>query len=431
MVLKTAVDHVSWLFFPSRFLFAGSHPRQHRVIGWETVRFVDSQEEVQAVNKATGDVFLGGGGNAFLEALLGPQSVFLLDHERHRLARRIAGDALTRCANAEYSIDVDRYIDESLDRARSHWVTALGPWARTLTMRAMCKVVMDVEDPATVRLLFRRFEMTTGYSANIVSYSKPLWRRRGAFSIGAVVARIVGRVDQVIYRTIAERRRAGATGKSPLDALIREQEQHGYDDGFIRDNLVAMIAAGYETTGAAIAWMLYWLSRTDAYAGLRAKRAAGDADYLAAFRNECLRFCPPIEILPRKVAHEREEAAVALLPDLAVPGSEGELAMVCPCVHRVHHDPSVYQNPEQFDPARFVDRTYRPSEYMPFGIGRRFCLGASVGQRLMDRVLERLLDRRLKFELRPSSFRPVRRNVIIWPGAFLYARLRQDGESTS
>ena len=59
-------------------------------------------------------------------------------------------------------------------------------------------------------------------------------------------------------------------------------------------------------------------------------------------------------------------------------------------------------------------------------VGRRFCLGAAVGQRLMDRVLERLLARRLRFQLRPSSFRPIRRNVIIWPGAFLYARLQQD-----
>ena len=43
----------------------GTQPRRYRVAGWETLRFVDSQEEVQAVQRATGDVFLGGAGNEF------------------------------------------------------------------------------------------------------------------------------------------------------------------------------------------------------------------------------------------------------------------------------------------------------------------------------------------------------------------------------
>lgn len=428
MLLKTALDHVSWLFFPARFLFSGTSPRWHRVPGWETVRFVDSQSEMEALSKLTGDVFLGGAGNAFLGTLLGPQSVFLLDHERHLLARQIAGRALTASAAVNYTSAFDRYIDEALDSARTQRLTAVTWWSRALTMRAMCKVVVDIDDPTTARLFLRRFEASTSYPANIVSYSKWMWRPRGPFSLGRVAAHVVGRVDRVVYDTIAARRRQGASGGSPLDALIRGQDQHGYDDAFIRDNVVALLAAGYETTGAAIAWMLYWLSQTAAYASLREKRAAGDVDYLAAFRNECLRYCPPVEILPRKVAPHRYEAAVHLLPDLATTARNGESPMVCPCVHRVHHDPSIHANPDQFEPQRFVGHSYRPTEYLPFGLGRRFCLGAAVGQRLMDRVLERLLARGLWFELRRGSFRPIRRNVIIWPGAFLLGRLKQDKE---
>jgi cytochrome P450 len=428
MLWKTALDHVSWLFFPGRFLFSGSHPRLHRVVGWETVRFVDSQDEVQAVNQATGDVFLGGAGNGFLGALLGPQSVFLLDHERHRLARRITGSALTRCTTADYTRAVDRYVDQALDRTSSVWPTPLGRWSRALTMRAMCKMVLDIDDEASARQFFRRFELTTGFTANLVSYSKSAWQPRGMLSIGSVAAGIVGRLDRLVYATIADRKRSGAPGESPLDALIRAQAEHGYDDAFIRDNLVALIAAGYETTAAAIAWMLYWLSQTGAYRRLRARRAAGDQEYLTAFRNECLRYCPPVEILPRKVAPDRREAAVDVLPDLATPGANGELPMVCPCVHRVHHDESVHADPHRFDPERFLGRSYGPTEYLPFGLGRRFCLGAAVGQRLMDRVLERLLARGLEFELRRGSLSPVRRNVIIWPGAFLLARLHRHDE---
>jgi cytochrome P450 len=426
MLLKTALDHVSWLFFPSRFLFSAERPRRYRVLGWETVRFVDCQEEVDAVTKVTGDVFLGGAGNEFLEALFGPQSVFLLDHERHRLARRLVGSAVNRRTTVDGTDLLDRYVDEAIDDARCRRLTRVAPWCRALTMRAVCKIVLDIDDPAVARLYFRRFEATTSYLANVVSYCKPMWRPRGLFSIGTVTARVVRGVDRLVYDTIAERRRRGATGESPLDALIRGQAEHGYDDAFIRDNIVALLAAGYETTGAAIAWMLYWVSQTGASPQLRARRAVGDAAYLAAFRNECLRYCPPIEILPRRVAADRYDDAVGILPDLATPGADGQPPMVCPFVHRVHHDPAVHAEPERFAPERFVGRSYRSSEFMPFGLGRRYCLGAAVGQRLMDRVLERLLDRGLEFRLRNASFRPIRRNVTIWPGAFLFARLQQE-----
>ena len=425
MFLKTAWDHMSWLFFPRRFLFSGADLRSYRVSGWETVRFVDSQEELQAVNKATGDVFLGGEGNAFLEILLGPQSVFRLDHERHQLARQISGAALTRYAGTDYTSTFDGYVDEALDAARSKWLVALAPWSRALTMRAMCKLVLDIDDRATADRFFRRFEATTTYLANFVSYWKSTWRPRGRFSIGTIASQVVRPVDQLVFDTIRDRKAAGATGESPLDALIRGQQAHGYDDGFIRDNVVALLAAGYETTGSAISWMLYWLAQNDNYARVSARRAAGDTEYLTAFRKESLRYCPPIEILPRKVAENRCPQAAQVLPDLAAPGAGSEMPMVCPFVHRVHHDASVHANPEQFDPERFRGRTYRPTEYMPFGLGRRFCLGAVVGQRLMDRTIERLLARGLRFDLLSSRFSPIRRNVTIWPGVFLYARARQ------
>lgn len=428
MLLKTALDHVSWLFFPSRFLFPAEHRRRYRVLGWETVRFVDGQDEVDAVTKVTGDVFLGGAGNEFLEALFGPQSIFLLDHERHRLARRIVGGAVNRRIAEDGRDVLDRYIDEAIDAAQNRWLTRLTPWSRALTMRAMCKIVLDIDDPAVARLYFRRFESTTSYLANFVSYCKPLWQPRGLFSLGTITAQVVRGVDRLVYDTIAERRRQGASGDSALDVLIRGQAEHGYDDAFIRDNVVALLAAGYETTGAAIAWMLYWLSQTGASAQLRARREAGDVAYLTAFRNECLRYCPPIEILPRRVAEDRYEEAVRILPDLATPAADGQAPMVCPFVHRVHHDPSVHANPKEFAPERFVGRTYRSSEFLPFGLGRRYCLGASTGQRLMDRVLDRLLERRVEFRLREGSFRPIRRNVTIWPGAFLFARLHQQEE---
>ena len=379
MTVRTAVDHIRWLVLPSRFLFSPRRPRRYRVAGRKVVRFVDSQEEVQAVNHGTGDVCLGGAGNQFLQSLLGAQSLLLRDHERHRLARWITRGALSRCTRAGYTALFDQYIDDGLDEASSRWVTGLGRWSRAVTMRAMCHIVLDIRDQEAARLIFRRFEAITG-----------MWQPRRAFFLRTIAALVARRLDGVVYDTIAERRRQGAVGESPLDALIRGQEEHGYDDQFIRDNVVALLATGCEATGAAIAWMLYWLAQSDAYARLRARREAGDTAFLVAFRNECLRFSPPVEILPQEVASERREAAGGSLPD------------------------------------RCLDPSCRPTECLPFGMGPRFRLGASVGLRLMDGVLDRLLARDLRFEMGSRAFRPVRRNAAVWPGPFLFGRLSQN-----
>ena len=46
-------------------------------------------------------------------------------------------------------------------------------------------------------------------------------------------------------------------------------------------------------------------------------------------------------------------------------------------------DPDVFENPSHFNPERFFDRdrkVFRPKEFIPFGIGRRICLGRAVAK---------------------------------------------------
>ncbi len=54
------------------------------------------------------------------------------------------------------------------------------------------------------------------------------------------------------------------------------------------------------------------------------------------------------------------------------------------CQYEVMHDPSNFADPDRFDPTRFVDpetgRYRAPRAYVPFGVGRRECLGKSVAR---------------------------------------------------
>jgi cytochrome P450 len=61
-----------------------------------------------------------------------------------------------------------------------------------------------------------------------------------------------------------------------------------------------------------------------------------------------------------------------------------------------HYNPSTYIDPELFLPERFIERSYSPFEYMPFGGGHRRCIGAAFASYEMAIVLGTLLKR---FEL--------------------------------
>jgi cytochrome P450 len=44
----------------------------------------------------------------------------------------------------------------------------------------------------------------------------------------------------------------------------------------------------------------------------------------------------------------------------------------------IHQDPELYPEPGRFRPERFLERTFGPYEFLPFGGGHRRCLGANL-----------------------------------------------------
>jgi cytochrome P450 len=199
---------------------------------------------------------------------------------------------------------------------------------------------------------------------------------------------------------VAARRERGRDGAPDLLDLLLRAEGPGAADFSgpdVRDNLLAFVLAGHETTALTLAWALYLLG-TDEAAQARAReeardvlggRTAGAGDvaalpFLRAVLDETLRLYPPAAFLSREAGELDELAGARVLP--------GDTVSVP--VYAVHRHHRLWERPDAFLPSRFEGGT--PVEryaYLPFGDGPRVCIGARFALQESLIILATLLAR--------------------------------------
>ena len=135
----------------------------------------------------------------------------------------------------------------------------------------------------------------------------------------------------------------------------------------------------------------------------------GDDDaYLTATIQETLRARPVLpNSAPRLVKQPVEIGGIHYEPDPPV--------CISPNAYLVHHDSAIYDEPYTFRPERFLDNPPGTYTWIPFGGGRRRCLGASFAQLEMKIVLRAVLERRDLKEGGTGAERSRRRSITIAP----------------
>jgi acyl-CoA synthetase (AMP-forming)/AMP-acid ligase II/cytochrome P450/acyl carrier protein len=166
----------------------------------------------------------------------------------------------------------------------------------------------------------------------------------------------------------------------------------------LRDGVISLIFAGVGTSSSAIFWALHLLStHADALARVEAELAATLGDEppdertlrrcpeLAAVIHETLRLYPPIWWI------NREALVDTRIADWAVP--RGTTIFISPWA--CHHNPRRWPEPDAFRPQRFLDvrDATRLPGFLPFGLGRRACIGGRLSIQQMAVILPMLLQR--------------------------------------
>ncbi len=241
-------------------------------------------------------------------------------------------------------------------------------------------------------------------------------------------------VAKVIEAAIVQKRaNPDAPGGEFLRMLIDARDEEtgeAMNDQQLLDEVATIFAAGHETTANLLAWTWSWLSRMphvrrrmveelDAVLGDRDATADDYAKlpYTRAVLAESLRLTPVVWIASRRVLEDIP------LGEYTLP--KGSLAFLSP--YATHRHPAFWENPEGFDPERFMDGAEkgRPTlAYFPFGAGPRKCIGDTFA--LMEATLVMAtLARRFELELPPGMV-PVPEPVITMrPKGGLSMRVRE------
>jgi cytochrome P450 len=225
----------------------------------------------------------------------------------------------------------------------------------------------------------------------------------------------------VVSRIVTARQRSADHPTDLLDMLLAARDETGaaMPDQQVRDELMTFMLAGHETTANALAWTFYLLSthpearvRLEAEADtVLAGRAptADDEDKLewtAAVVAEAMRLYPPAWILERQALAEDSWSGLTVPP--------GAIAITPP--YLVHRHPDHWPNPEGFDPTRFLPNAppRHRHAYLPFGAGRRQCIGGSFAM-LEATLLLATIAQRFRLNLLPGTHPTPQPTVTLRP----------------
>jgi cytochrome P450 len=380
-------------------------------------------EHLREIFTAPPEVLHPGEGAKLLEPVVGSNSVILLDERAHLSQRKLMLPAF----HGEKMQRLSGLMQEVTERELARWPEdepiALHPRLQALTLEIIMRAVFGLDSGDRLDAMRSRLSGILEFGARPASTLPALQRGRRFREF----VRSREHADTLIYETIEERRasrdgHAGAGGTAPglangeRDDILAMLLEARHEDGSpmspveLRDELMTLLVAGHETTASELAWAFERLTRTpDVLARLTEEiDSNGDDAYLTATVQETLRrrpvlpnAAPRLVMEPVEIGGWRYEPGVCLIAD----------------AYLLHHDPDVYPDPYAFRPERFLDEQPGTYTWIPFGGGRRRCLGASFAQLEMKLVLRAVLAQHELALAEPGDEGSRRRSITLSPRA--------------
>jgi cytochrome P450 len=373
-------------------------------------------DEVKEVFKAPPEVLHPGEGAAVLEPIVGTYSLILLDEGAHLSQRKLMLPAF----HGEKMQRLSGLMAEVAEREVAGWprddTVVLHPRLQALTLEIILRAVFGLDPGPRLDALRERLTgvLEVGESPASMLPFLQRGRRWSAFE------RERDEADALLFELIDERRRDDGERDDVLAMLLEARHEDGspMSPRELRDELMTLLVAGHETTASELAWAFERLVRTPrVMRRLTEEIDSGDDDgYLTATVQETLRRRPVLQLAAPRLVKQPIRIGGFEYPTGVCLAANGYL---------IHHDPAIYPDPYAFRPERFLDEQPGTYTWIPFGGGRRRCLGASFAMLEMKIVLRAVLARS---EIAPDGDRlerTRRRSITVSPRAGARTVLRR------
>ena len=338
--------------------------------------------------------------------VVGERSMIVSDGADHKRRRSSVQGAFSRRRLNGWIPMIVEQTDAAIERVAST-ITADGPHVidlyrvgRSLVLQIVVRSLFGERLAARATEIGDLFQRPQDYleAPAVKQFPHPL-----PFTARARVRSDRRRLDALIDAEIAERR-AQPTG-DPLDVLEALVVDGTLDDAEIRDQVVTLMGAGYDTTSATLAWMLWCITSAPGLsARLRAEAdevygpldapATPDATTLSRLDLAHRVMCETTRLHPAGVISPREAAVDITLGGYRIP--KGTLVLAS--AHLAGRDARAWDDPLRFDPDRFVDpppdrKALADIAWVPFGRGARNCIGFALAQMELTLIIARLAQR--------------------------------------
>jgi cytochrome P450 family 135 len=391
---------------------------------------------IKQVFAADRDIGLAGAARRpFFEPLLGSQSLLTTDGEQWERQRKLIGPPFHGELIENYRDQIHDIAVAEVERWPRGMAFPLRPRMQAITLEVILRLVFGIEDAARLerlRELLPRLGEQGAWLFWLQPHSRYMW-----FPPMKAVFRTRDAVDEILFDEIATRRADPAVGERNdiLSLLITGSDA---DDQELRDELMTLLAAGHETTATSLAWAFERLARhPDVVDRIRAEDGE---EYLDAVVKETLRIRPVVTDVIRKLKEPMQ------LGEWEIPVDRHPT----PGIALVHRDGDIHDDRLAFKPERFLNpppdaevsnearggtprggRQKTFSGWIPFGGGRRRCVGSHMALLEMKVVINAVLER---VDLEAGSPRDERarlHHITLVPsrGALLSVRPRRDAPS--
>ncbi|MFD3919537.1 cytochrome P450 [Streptomyces sp. NPDC058595] len=212
---------------------------------------------------------------------------------------------------------------------------------------------------------------------------------------------------------ITEHRAHPHTYDDIVSLLLTAQDDTGatLPDDEILSEIVALLAAGSETTAVVLAWLFHELGRNPemerrlheevdsvlAEGPLTAERIPRLV-YTRMLVSETLRLYSPAWLVTRQAVSD------VRLGEFTLPAGSD----VIWSAYALHRDPGIYPDPLRFDADRWLPERPQPPKggFIPFGSGKRMCIGDAFAW-TETVIITALVASRWRLRPTPGAVRPV------------------------